>query len=113
MYYEYDILTEKLIGRKKADFKDRYENIYYEVLDKDGRKERSEFIKRWMKDPNIKTYNTLDFYPCKTTDPHIYNTFKGFAGTKAPDNKNDFRNSYTYEHFKKTFVVMMSKKKSI
>ena len=53
-----------------------------------------------MKDPDIRTYEKLDFYPQRKTEKHIYNTFKGFDGMKAPDNKNDFRNSYTYKHFK-------------
>ena len=109
-YYEYNKLTDELIGRKNQEFKDRYQNLYYEELNKEGKKERKDFLKKWLKDPDIRTYEKLDFYPQRTTDNHIYNTFKGFDGMKAPDNKNDFKKSYTYQHFKNNICKNDDKK---
>ena len=66
-----------------------------------------------MKDPDIRTNETLDFYPQRKTEKHIYNTFKGFDGMKAPDNKNDFKILIHINISKITFVKMMLKKKNI
>lgn len=44
------------------------------------------FIYNWTNDPNIQTYNKVDFYPTGMECPdYIYNTFKGLAVEKYAD----------------------------
>ena len=100
MYYELNSKTQELTGRNGSDFKNRYENMYYEQVDTEGRRNDVRFVDRWFKDKDIKTYEKLDFYPCRNTPDYIYNTFNGYDGEKAPLNNNDFKNSIMYQHFK-------------
>ena len=100
MYYELNPRTNELIGRSRADFKYRYENLYYQQYNKEDKLEDKSFIEKWFKDKNIKTYEKLDFYPCRKTPDYIYNTFNGYDGETAPDNNNDFKQSLMYKHFK-------------
>lgn len=38
------------------------------------------FVKRWLKDPNMRTYERLDFLPPPTSCPEdVFNTWQGFA----------------------------------
>lgn len=42
------------------------------------------FVRAWMDDPTIPTYERMDFYPAGDAPPNIFNTFTGLACDKAP-----------------------------
>jgi len=62
----YKIENKSLSACSKKQFKEAYENMYY-----DSAQELS-FIDRWFKDPYIKTYLKVDFLPNQVKD-HIFN----------------------------------------
>ena len=82
---------ESLILRKKDDFKTVYENL---LLNDE------QFIGQWLKDPNNKTYDKIDFLPMLNTPPHIYNTFKGYEADKTEQTNNNFEDSLIMKHIK-------------
>ena len=57
----------------KSDFLNVYENLQYG--------DEEDFIKKWLKDKDIKTNENIDFLPYPLECPNdCYNTFKGLAG---------------------------------
>jgi hypothetical protein len=95
-----------LILRNKSDFINVYENLLYDksYINEDGAKiSKHSFIKDWLKDPNMRTYISIDFLPMQNTPSNIYNTFRGYAGAKLQANTSNENpiNIYTtkiYEH---------------
>ena len=90
---EFNIHSEKV-------FMSRYRELKYEVLDEAGEKKKEKFIDKWLDDENKRVYDKIEFVPQGTTPDYIYNSFRGFEGATAPNNNNDFRNSYMYQHFR-------------
>ena len=95
-----------LILRNKSDFVTVYENLLYDksYINEDGAKtSKHSFIKDWLKDSTMITYDSIDFLPMQTTPSNIYNTFRGYAGAKLQANTSNENpiNIYTtkiYEH---------------
>jgi hypothetical protein len=65
-----------LIFKNKKDFINTYENLYFESVNKKGEIEQLNFANKWLKDPNIKTYEKIDFLPTGCQE-YIYNLYTG------------------------------------
>ena len=80
------------------DFREKYINLYcYETNDKDGNVELQSvsFIKKWIGDPKIRTYNNADFIPYNgfdnnNGDNEVFNLFNGYnPAIKTPYTDED------------------------
>lgn len=96
--------NNNLIIRKKGEFMDAYENrrIIDMVENAKGvmvSKEVS-FSKKWFEDPNIRTYDRIDFLPCQNPPKNIYNTFKGFVGSTKQINDVNIMDTLMMKHIK-------------
>jgi len=83
----------ELILNNKTDFVTKYQNILYIKKDKE-----ESFISKWLTDPNMKTYNYIDFLPIQEVPDGVYNTFKGFEVSKLESNNTDIKESLIYKH---------------
>ena len=64
-------------------FKDVYQNLLYLKCDIVNNKMiSSSFLDDWLIDPEMRTYDKLDFLPMQETPVDIYNTFSGYEATK-------------------------------
>lgn len=84
-----------LISRSRSDLCVAYENMYFETIDDENVIKQEEFIKRWLKDATIRTFDKIDFLPHHPekpiTDTKIYNLFTGFK-VKKTDEEGDLKN---------------------
>jgi hypothetical protein len=78
-----------LVVRQKKDFIDVYQNKH--LMDYEHNKKVS-FVNTWMNDPDILTYDRIDFLPCIKAPSHIYNSFNGFEINKYITNDGDNNN---------------------
>lgn len=78
----YAVVIDDVVHVKRpADFSHNYQNIF--CLDDEGR--RCNFLKRWVADPDMRTYDTLDFLPPPLDVPAgTYNTYGGLEGERLP-----------------------------
>jgi len=87
VYYYEDSQTIKQYT--KTDFVNKYENIWYMGVDKDGNPAKLKFINTWMGDELKRSYNLVGLYPpgCEDipTNPndvsdknYVYSKWKGF-----------------------------------
>lgn len=88
-----EIKENDIIIRNKKNFEDLYQN---KIL-MDGDKKIS-FIKKWLEDPNNRTYEEIDFLPMQQAPNNIYNTFKGYEAIKQQKNNLDIKESKIYNH---------------
>lgn len=86
---------KSLILRNKKDFVTVYENL----LINDGNKNIS-FVSEWLKDPNNRTYDKIDFLPMQQAPQSVYNTFMGYQAEKTELIKTDIENSLMLKHIK-------------
>ena len=108
------ITNDKIISYKSKDLNEQYQNKYYyfetEEEDDEGNKiksyEKLPFLKEWLKDENILTYDKTDFNPSldykENKDPNVFNTFTGYAIEKIKVNKNidiKIEDTLIYKHF--------------
>ena len=100
LYIEINKITGELIKRSKQEFLDVNNNVFYNEIDKIGDNKKLLFVKQWMKDENIRSYNNFDFLPCEEAPDHIYNTFNGFYGGQKESNNNKIENSLFWKHYK-------------
>ena len=49
--------------KKRSEFKDTYENVYFRRENKKGVMEEVPFVSEWFKDKSIRTYKKMDFLP--------------------------------------------------
>jgi hypothetical protein len=71
-----------LLIRDKKKYCDLYENLLYEtiVMTKEGlEKQNKSFVKDWLKDPKMRTYDRMVFDPANKHTAHEYNRFDGWA----------------------------------
>lgn len=73
---------EEIIMRSRKELLDTYENMKYEMLisdEKNNNIKKEVFVKRWLRDENMRTYKKMDNLPppmkCKDT---IFNLWNGF-----------------------------------
>ena len=102
---DYD--SEILNVLKKKELLDAKENKYYVKCeeDKKGNKKwvRAPFVKDWLKDENIKTYEKLIFTPehlDEVASKKYYNLFNGFKAELLPVVKNYERIQPVLDHMK-------------
>ena len=77
----------------KKNFEDAYQNLLLS--------DESSFLLQWFKQPNIKTYEKLDFLPPPVDTPqYIYNTFDGFEVEKFDNNAIECDIEPILNHFK-------------
>ena len=84
-----------LIIRERQVFKNVYENL---LVDEEA------FVPQWLKDPNNRTYDKIDFLPTQEAPPNVYNTFKGFEAEKAPFYNVDLEQSLIMKHIKEVIA---------
>ena len=77
----FGIITEnKLLRVPKANLIPTYENLSFTSTNKEGELVKLNFVKNWLKDEQMRTYDKIDFLPTQQAPPHTYNTFSGFIG---------------------------------
>ena len=92
----------ELVLRNKTDFCNVYENLFYitKSYNEEGgeTKKYNSFTASWLRDPEIRTYEKMDFLPKQITPENVYNTFKGFEvnKTKMTDDDYDLMCEYNY-----------------
>jgi len=91
------LLNGEFIECNKQTFKDTFENVNYEKKNKDNKIKKVNFVRRWLTDETLKTYEKIDFLPKAETSPNVYNTFTGFKVEKK-DVDLDFKQSLIYKH---------------
>lgn len=86
-----------LIIRPKQKLFDRHATITYneyKIEDGNIKVTTKDFIQKWFKDENKRTYKKIDFLPNQEEDKNIFNTFKGLKGdalvSKYPDITIDY-----------------------
>jgi putative DNA primase/helicase len=87
--------NSKLILHSRNEFINIYENLCYN----DGEKQVP-FVLSWFKDPNIRTYDKIDFLPQQIAPNNIYNSFNGYRGKYLPLIKTDIDNSLIMKHIR-------------
>jgi hypothetical protein len=92
------LYDNNLVIKTRKEMNDTYENKIYETKNKDDGTQQNSFINNWFKDPNIKTYDKVDFRPCQKLDNMIYNTFDGFEVEKKQLYNIDITETRLYEH---------------
>lgn len=69
----------ELTMRTKTDFYNLYENLFYQDIKLTDEGEEKlvnvNFVNSWLKDPEMKTYEKLDFLPRQVAPDDVYNTF--------------------------------------
>jgi hypothetical protein len=87
--------------KKRNDFKNAYENLYYKQLNKKNEYETKPFIDIWLKDSNIKTYDKIDFIANGNCPNNIYNLFNGFEANKINEDIDDIDITPMKNHIEK------------
>ena len=86
--------NNELILRTKKDFKDVYENLLYMKYNEFYNKMmNSSFIDDWLTDPEMRTYDKLDFLPMQQTPNNIHNNFYGYAAELKNIKKENIEDS--------------------
>jgi hypothetical protein len=97
----------ELIEKKKYDFLNTYENLYYTdfipITNKEGditgyKPVQTNLVNKWMKDENIRTYNKIDFMPRMTTPEGVYNTFTEYVAVSKPKKNINIEDTLMYKH---------------
>ena len=104
-FVELNKRLDDTVIRGKEDFLNVYENMFFqrkETNKKTGETEikKVNFVKEWLKDENIKTYEKFNFLPATETPPYIFNMFKGYKAEKVNIIKTDIENSNIWFHTK-------------
>ena len=84
-----------LIIRDRAEFKNVYENL---LINDES------FVSKWLKDPNNRTYDKIDFLPTQEAPPNVYNTFKGFEGSRAINDEVNINDSLIMKHIRENIA---------
>ena len=90
---------DKLHLRSKKDFTDAHENVTYEK-NIDNKLLRVSFVKDWLKDQSMRTYDKLDFLPKQFIPGGVYNTFKNFEVETKEIINSDIQDSLIIKHLK-------------
>jgi len=91
--YVYKDCNDEIYCRSRTDFIGAYENKLYSKGDK-----RVSFIKEWMQDENIRTYQCIRFSPDGDTPENIYNSFRGFEAKKRTLTPCAVKETLIYKH---------------
>lgn len=86
------------IMRTRKDFKDVYENLRINTIKKDGEIKDESFIDKWLKDPNNRTYNKMDFLPMQNAPDNVYNIFRGYEAENKKLYDVKIEESLIYKH---------------
>ena len=84
-----------LIIKKRSEFKNVYENLL--INDKS-------FVSKWLKDPNNRTYDKIDFLPTQDAPANVYNTFKEFEGSRAEKCEVNVFDSLIMKHIREVIA---------
>ena len=70
--------------KKRHEFRDTYENLFYFTTDPEGQRTSHQFVPDWFKDVSLRSYRTIDFLPppCQVS-AEVYNLWPGFAGEQV------------------------------
>jgi len=106
--------NEDLEMFKRNVFKEAFENLYYYVETRSAETgkitiKRKQFVKDWLLDEDIKTYDNIDFLPPPMNcDDNTYNLWSGFAIEKRVDyiNNIDYDNDEHIIKFKNHLLIL-------
>ena len=84
-----------LIIRERSEFKNVYENL---LINDES------FVSKWLKDPNNRTYDKIDFLPTQEAPANIYNTFKFFEGSRAEKYEVNINDSLIMKHIREVIA---------
>jgi hypothetical protein len=95
-----------MFSKRKGDFIDTFLNMKHkEFNEKKNCYEKKDFINKWIRDEDMRTYDKCDFRPMVHCEENIYNTFKGYRiQQKYPeelskkDVKIKFEKSLIFKH---------------
>lgn len=79
------IHNDNLFLQERNTFINEHENIIMDDVKKSKKQIKivqNQFIKQWLKDPDMRTYDSLDFRPQQQTPNNIFNTFLGYKAEK-------------------------------
>ena len=88
-----DTYENLLITKIKKSKSEKHEDEKIEVL----------FVKEWLRDKEIRTYDKIDFLPMIEAPPNIFNIFNGYQIEKETikfDETLNVEDSYIYKHIK-------------
>ena len=67
--------------KKRHEFRDTYENLFYFTTDPEGERTSHQFVPDWFKDVALRSFRTIDFLPPPCTVPaEVYNLWPEFSG---------------------------------
>jgi hypothetical protein len=94
----------ELIIRDRREFVNLYENLIYTIPNKKtGEEDEISFIKSWLKDGQMRTFEKIDFLPMQTAPTNIFNVFDGYNVLKTNNNDDatlKFEESFIFKHLK-------------
>ena len=90
---------DKLHLRSKKDFTDAHENVTYEK-NIDNKLIRVSFVKDWLKDQSMRTYDKIDFLPKQFIPGGVFNTFTNFEVETKEIINSDIQDSLIIKHLK-------------
>ena len=91
----------EILKRCKKDFKDVYENLLYMKWNEHQQKMvLSSFIDDWLVDPDMRTYDKLDFLPMQKAPDNVYNTFTDYEAANKKLYDVDINDSLIIKHIK-------------
>jgi len=88
-----DTSNGEIYVRNKTDMLITYQNKFFT-----RNKKKYSFIKEWMYDEDIKTYDRVDFYPDSVSPENIYNSFTCFEAQKKLDRQCSIKETLIYKH---------------
>lgn len=105
------VINDKPIQRSKTELLQVYDNLWCSKTKVKKNSENSEtqekktvnFVKEWITDPNIRTYKSLVFEPCKKVSDDEYNLWNGWKASKLQESSLNFENSFMHNHIKYLF----------
>ena len=87
------LFENKMNFKSKLDLMMNYENLYYMESG-----EKVPFIKKWLKDEKIRTYQEIDFRPKQIIPDYIYNIFKSYEAENKINNNIDITKTKLWTH---------------
>ena len=70
----------------------------YKSIKQNSDIEDASFVNSWLKDPNNRTYEKIDFLPMQEAPLNVYDTFKGYEAQNKELYDIDIKTTCIYKH---------------